>query len=59
MRKATKQLGHITLSLRVFLRLELRRMGNGTSWYESKLSVIREAVRTYLANPLITIAPRA
>jgi len=62
-RKATKQLAHITLSLRAFLRLELKRTSDGTngrtSWYESKLSVIREAVRAYLANPLITLAPRA
>jgi len=58
-RKAAKQLGHITLSLRAFLRLELKRTSNGTSWYESKLSVIRGAVRDYLANPLITLTPSA
>jgi putative transposase len=58
-RKAAKQLGHITLLLRAFLRLELKRTSNGTSWYESKLSVIRGAVRTYLANPVITLAPSA
>jgi len=57
-RKATKQLGHITLSLRAFLRLELKRL-TGTSWYESKLFLIREAVRAYLTNPTITLASSA
>jgi putative transposase len=57
-RKAAKQLGHITLSLRAFLRLELSRL-RGTSWYESKLSITRGAVRAYLTNPLITLASSA
>jgi hypothetical protein len=57
-RKATKQFGHIMLSLRAFLRLELKRL-RGISWYESKLSVIRGAVRAYLTNPAITLASSA
>jgi putative transposase len=58
-RKAVKQIGHIALSLRAFLRLELHRAMTGTSWYESKISVIREAVRSYLAHPNITLATNA
>ncbi|MHA1261968.1 MAG: IS701 family transposase, partial [Candidatus Freyarchaeota archaeon] len=31
----------------------------GLSWYEAKTSIIREAVRTYLANPAYTLNPTA
>jgi putative transposase len=58
-RKAIKQLSHITLSLRAFLRLELNRLRGGMSWYESKISVIRGAVRAYLANPALTLPTSA
>jgi putative transposase len=58
-RKATKQLGHIALSLRAFLRLELKRVSAGTSWYDSKTSLIRGAIRSYLANPILTLAASA
>ena len=58
-RKAIKQLAHIALSLRAFLRLELERVTNGVSWYESKISVIRGAIRSYLANPTFTMAASA
>jgi hypothetical protein len=46
---------NITLSLRAFLRIKL----NGTIWYESKPSAIREPDRTHLANPPMTLAPSA
>lgn len=55
-RVAAKQLAHITLSLRAFLRLELERLRHGVSWYESKISVIRGAIRAYLASPALTLA---
>jgi putative transposase len=58
-RKAIKQIGHITLSLRAFIRLEINRVKRGTSWYESKMSVIRGAVRAYLASPFLTLVPSA
>ncbi len=59
-RRATKQIGHITLSLRAFIRLEINRVRRGgTSWYESKISVIRDAVRAYLASPFLTLVPSA
>jgi hypothetical protein len=55
-RDAIKQLSHISLSLRAFLRLELERIRSGVSWYESKTSVTREAIRTYLARPMLSLA---
>jgi len=54
-RDAIKQLAHIMLSLRAFLRLELERIRHRISWYESKISVIRGAVRSYLANPTLDL----
>jgi putative transposase len=58
-RRAIKQIGHITLSLRAFIRLEINRVRRGASWYESKISVIREAVRAYLASPFLTLVTSA
>lgn len=55
-RVAVKQLAHITLSLRAFLRLELQRLRCGVSWYETKISVIRGAVSAYLASPVLGLA---
>ena len=46
------QRNHLGLSLRAFLRLEANRLRNGVSWYEAKLSIVREAVRKYLTEPL-------
>lgn len=50
-RLAIAQRNHIGLALRAFLRLEYHRLQTGVSWFESKTSIIREAVRAYLANP--------
>ncbi len=55
-REAIKQLAHIALSLRSFLRLELERVRHGVSWYESKISVIRGAISSYLVSPVLTLA---
>jgi putative transposase len=55
-RVAVKQLAHIALSLRAFLRLELERLRHGVSWYESKISVVRGAISSYLASPALTLA---
>jgi putative transposase len=46
------QRNHLGLSLRAFLRLEANRLESGVSWYEAKLSIVRGAVRKYLAEPL-------
>jgi putative transposase len=50
---------HIGLCLRAFLRLESHCYYRGVSWYEAKTSIIREAVRAYVANPLYSLIPTA
>ena len=50
---------HILLSLRAYLRLEVHRLREAVSFYESKLSIIREAVRRYLADPAYVLNPTA
>jgi len=55
-RSATKQHGHILLSLRAFVRLEANRLATGISWYEAKLDIVRDAIRIYLAMPKQLIA---
>lgn len=50
-RSATAQRNHIELALRAFLRLEFHSFVKGISWFEAKTSIIREAVRAYLAHP--------
>jgi hypothetical protein len=51
-RSATAQRNHIELALRAFLRLEFHSFVKGISWFEVKTSIIRDAVRTYLAHPV-------
>lgn len=53
-RLATAQRNHIELALRAFLRLEYHCFVQGISWFEAKTSIVREAVRAYLANPVYT-----
>ena len=53
------QRNHLGLSLRAFLRLEANRLENGVSWYEAKLSIVRDAVREYLRQPLYLLSPTA
>jgi putative transposase len=53
------QRNHLGLALRAFLRLEANRLRNGVSWYEAKLSIVREAVREYLRQPLYLLTPTA
>lgn len=50
---------HINLCLRAFLRIESHCYHKGISWFEAKTSIIREAVRAYLANPLYSLIPTA
>jgi len=58
-RAARAQRNHIGLALRAFLRLEIHCYQKGISWFEAKTSIIREAVRAYLAMPLYTLNPTA
>jgi putative transposase len=46
------QRNHIGWSLRAFVRLEYHRFTTGVSWLEAKLGILRDAVRSYLAQPL-------
>jgi hypothetical protein len=58
-RSGRAQRNHLGLALRAFLRLEANRLRNGVSWYEAKLSIVREAVRKYLAEPLYLLTSTA
>ena len=55
-RVVVKQLAHITLSLRAFLRLDLERLRHGVSWYESKIAVVRGAISAYLSSPTLGLS---
>jgi putative transposase len=58
-RGARAQRNHLGLALRAFLRLEANRLETGVSWYEAKISIVRDAVRRYLAEPLYLLSPTA
>lgn len=53
------QRNHIGLAIRAFVRLEAHRAHNGISWHEAKTSIIRSAIRAYLAHPTINLCPTA
>ena len=53
------QRNHIGLSIRAFVRLEWHRWSTGTSWFEAKIRVIRDAVRSYLEAPWYRLPQRA
>ena len=55
-RKAQAQRNHIGLAIRAYLRLEAHRLRTGISWFAIKMSVIRDAVRNYLAHPQYTLS---
>jgi hypothetical protein len=50
-RKGDAQKRHFLLALRAFLRLEAHRLTSQVSWYETKRSIVREAIPSYLAHP--------
>lgn len=53
------QRNHIGLAIRAFLRLEWHWFATGISWYEAKLTLVRQAVRSYLAAPRFVLNPTA
>lgn len=53
------QRNHIGLAIRAFVRLELYRLHTGVSWFEAKNSIIRSAIRAYLANPEFVLCSTA
>jgi putative transposase len=58
-RSARAQRNHIGLAIRAFVRLEKHRIATGMSWMEAKLSIIRDAIRAYLAKPSFTLGATA
>jgi hypothetical protein len=58
-RIARSQRNHIGLSIRAFLRLEMFSLKTGYSWFEAKMRIIRDAVRSYLKNPLYLLQANA
>lgn len=54
-RGARAQRNHIGWAIRAFLRLEYHRRRTATSWFETKLSIIRPAIQAYLsqASPIL------
>jgi len=58
-RAARAQRNHINCALRAFLRLEQHRVVTGVSWWEAKTSIVRDAVRQYLAHPRYTLSSTA
>ena len=58
-RKADAQKRHFQFALRAFLRLEAHRRKTKQSWYDAKLDIIRDAVRSYLSNPSFLLQPTA
>jgi putative transposase len=58
-RLAIAQRNHIGFALRAFLRLECYRLQSDISWFEAKTSIVREAIRAYLAQPRYTLGSTA
>ncbi len=58
-RRQRPVLNHIGLCIRAFVRIESHCYRMGISWIEAKTSIIRDAVRAYLANPRYLLLPTA
>lgn len=54
-RKEKPLRNHIGLALRAFLRSEVHRLHTSISWFEAKANIIRDAIRSYLADPDYTL----
>jgi hypothetical protein len=58
-RRLRPVLNHIGLCLRAFVRLESHCYRDKMSWIQAKTSIIRDAVKAYLANPRYLLTPSA
>jgi len=58
-RRLRPVLNHIGLCIRAFVRIESHCYRERISWIEAKTSIIRDAVRAYLANPRYLLPPTA
>ena len=56
-RSERAQRNHIEMALRAFMRIEYHCFVKGISWFEAKISIVRDAVRAYLAKPIYTLQP--
>lgn len=48
------QRNHIFCSILAFLALEAKRIEEDVSWYESKYSIVKDTIRSYLKSPTIS-----
>jgi putative transposase len=51
-RRNIVQRAHILMALRAFLRFEIRKIRTGITWFETKLSITRNAVSQFIRNPV-------
>ena len=58
-RRLRPVLNHIGLCIRAFMRIESHCYREKMSWMKAKTSIIRDAVRAYLANPRYLLLPTA
>jgi hypothetical protein len=58
-RSERAQRNHIGWALRAFLRLEWHFFTTGVSAFEAKMRLVRDAVRSYLTQPWLTLPKRA
>ncbi len=58
-RSGRAQRNHIGCAIRAFVRLEVHRIQTGISWWEAKQRLVRDAIRSYLAQPLYTLPATA
>ena len=58
-RSTRAQRNHIGMAIRAFVRLSWHFFTTGVTWYETKTSIVREAIRAYRSRPLYRLAPTA
>jgi IS4 transposase len=51
-RRNNVQRAHIMMALRAFIRFEIQRITTGITWFETKLSIRRNAVSQFIRNPI-------
>ena len=54
-RMSLAQRNHIGCAIRASVRLEWHRFTTGVSWFEAKMTIVRDAVRAYLARPTLDL----
>ena len=51
-RRNNVQRAHILMVLRAFFRFEIRKIRTGITWFETKLSITRNAINQFIRNPI-------